>query len=169
MKLPVGWRKEPARHALASKGVKTKNMLAQAQLGRIQRGGAVKNIVGRRTTYAATLRSLARKYEDQGDLRETVSEEDYERAIRPLFDTLADADELAERGDLKASVNMIDLARDQYQSMEFTFDVIAHDEARQWVDAVERITAKTVASSRQQMAVQKTAPPDQAHTTEGRQ
>lgn len=169
MKLPVGWRKEPARHALASKGIKTKNMLAQAQLGRIQRGGAVKNIVGRRIAYSATLRSLARKYEDQGDLPETVSEGDYERAIRPLFDTLADADELAERGDLKASVNMIELANDQYKAMEFTFDVIAHDDARQWVDGVERITAKTVASSRQQMAVQKGVPPDQAHTPGGRQ
>lgn len=166
MKIPLGWRKEPARHALASKGIKTKNMLAQAQLGRIQRGGAVKNIIGRRTTYAATLRGLARKYEGQGDLPETVTEDDYEKAIRPLFDTLADADELAERGELKASVNMIELANDQYKAMEFTFDVIAHDDAKQWVDGVERITAKTVASSRQQMAVQRARPTEQTRTLE---
>lgn len=164
----IGWRKEPARHALASKGIKTKNKLAQSQLDRIQRGGAVRTVLGRRTTYGSTLRGLARKYEGEEDLMGAVTEEDYDKGVRPLFDTLADADELADRGELKASVNMINLVKDQYEAMESKFNVISDDDARQWIDAVDRITTKTVASSRQQMAVQKALPPDQTHAAGGR-
>lgn len=171
MKKTLGWRKEPARHALASKGIKTRNKLAQSQLERIGRGGAVRNVMGRRTMYNTTLRGLALKYKDEEDLMGAVTEADYEKATRPLFDSLADADELADRGELKASVSMLNLAKAQFESMEGHFNVISDEEARQWVDAVERITAKTVATSRTQMATQlarEAQMPDQTHRTESR-
>ncbi len=163
-KIP-GWRKEPARHALAAKGIKTKNRLAQSQLDRIHRGGAIRSTVGRRTGYNSTLRGLARKYMPKEGAEEDplagLTENDYEKAVRPLFDSLADADELVDRGELKASINMIKLAQDQYESMTEKFNVIEDADTAQFEPAVARITEKNVAGSRQKMAAE-ASKPDQA-------
>jgi FtsZ-binding cell division protein ZapB len=144
----IGWRKEPARHALASKGIKTRNRLAQSQLDRIQRGGAVKGTAGRRTFYASALRGLARKYTDEEDVLAAITEDDYDKAVRPLFDSLADADELTDRGEMKAAVNTIKLAQDQFELMKEKFNVITNEDGAQFETALGRITEKTVAGSR---------------------
>ncbi len=148
---PFGWRKEPARHALAAKGVATSNKLAASQLARIPKG-AVRGVIGRRSRYASALKWIARRYKDEEDPVSAVTTVDYDKAVNPLFDTLADADKLVDNGDLLGSVNMLDLAKDQYEIMENTFNVISDDDARQWMQAVDRITEKNIATDRQQTA-----------------
>jgi len=147
MRRSLGWRREPARHALASKGIKTRSRVSKAHLSRIEHGGSIRPAMGRLSSYSSKLRSLERKYENK-DIKAEITEKDYEGIIQPLFDTVADADELAERGELKKSVRYINLANAQYEQMKRHFDAIAADDERQFESSVQLVSEKAVARSR---------------------
>jgi len=138
----VGWLKDPARHALASKGVCTR--LQAAQLREVQHGNVVRGSFGRTLRYNGLVKSLARRH-DEGD---EIDPSEYEKAVVPLFDSLAEADVLSDRGDLRGAVARLDLAGRQYEALCERFNVLREEDSREFVQASKMISEKTIARSR---------------------
>ena len=133
----MSWWKQPARHALAAKGILTRS--SQAQLDRVGKRSAPMSF-----GYEHMLKKLA---QDHPELTE-VSEEDYDRAVTPLFDAVAEAEEFAERGDFQHSIDRLKLAAQQYDTLHHEFPVMTDRDAADFAQAVQTVTAKNVAGSR---------------------
>lgn len=146
-KKPWGWRKEPARHALASKGIKT-SRVAEAHLERIEHKKAIRGTWGRVSSYHSRVYSVEKKYLGK-DAKAEISDKDYERVVQPIFDTLADADELASRGEIRKSVPYIKAAKLQYDFLRKRFDVIDEADIRQFESEIRAVENKEISSSRQ--------------------
>lgn len=138
----MGWHREPARHALASRGISTR--YNQARIERVDARG-VGMAFGRKSAYARTLKKLAKGY----SLPPTdVSEGDYEATVDPLFQTIAEADELVDRGDLGHARDRLTTALDMYGAMGDLFPAINDFDARDFHSAADAITQKLLAANR---------------------
>jgi hypothetical protein len=138
----MGWFRDPARHALASKGICTR--LQAAQLREVQHGNKVRGSFGRAASYGGLVKRLGSRH-DAGD---EIDAGEYERAIIPLFDTLAEADVLSDRGDLQEAVSRLELASRQYSELCERFNVIREEDSREFIAASKMISEKTIARSR---------------------
>jgi hypothetical protein len=94
--------------------------------------------------YERMLKKLAQDHPELTD----VSEEDYDRAVTPLFDAVAEAEECAERGDFQHSIDRLKLAAQQYDALQREFPVVTDRDAADFARAVQAVTAKNVAGSR---------------------
>lgn len=147
MTKPLGWRHEPARHALAAKGVSTRFM--QARLARVNTGG-VGFAIGRRSAYARSLKRIAKGCSSPPT---EISESDYEAIVDPLFCTLAESDELVDRGDLGHARDRLNTAFDQYAVMEQTLPVVTDIDANDFRAAADMITRKILERSRSEISL----------------
>jgi len=138
----LGWFKDPARHALASKGICTR--LQAAQLREVQHGNEVRGSFGRAASYGGLVKRLAKRH-DAGD---EIDSDEYEKAIVPLFDSLAEADVLSDRGNLQEAVARLELASRQYSELCERFNVIREEDSREFVQASRMISEKTILRSR---------------------
>lgn len=138
----MGWFRDPARHALASKGICTR--LQAAQLREVQHGNKVRGSFGRAASYGGLVKRLASRH-DAGD---EIDPDEYEKAIIPLFDTLAEADVLSDRGDLQEAVARLELASRQYSELCERFNVIREEDSREFVQASRMVSEKTIARAR---------------------
>jgi len=138
----MGWFRDPARHALASKGICTR--LQAAQLREVQHGNEVRGSFGRAASYGGLVKRMASRH-DAGD---EINSDEYEAAVIPLFDTLAEADVLSDRGNLQEAVTRLDLAARQYSELCERFNVIREEDNREFIAASKMISEKTIARSR---------------------
>ncbi len=77
-----------------------------------------------------------------------ISEEDYEAVIVPLFDPLAEADELIEKGDLKEAKKRLQLALDQLAAMERIFPVITSVDRDNFAAAADSVAQRVIVGAR---------------------
>lgn len=147
----MGWHNEPARHALAARGISTR--YNQARIERVDARG-VGMAFGRKSAYSRTLKRLARGYASPPG---EVDEGDYETAVSPLFLTLAEADELVDRGDLGHARDRLTTALDMYGAMGDLFPAINDFDARDFHSAADAITQKLLCANRGEL---KPAHPD---------
>ena len=138
----MGWHREPARHALAARGVCTR--FDQARIGRVGSGGVGLGF-GRRGSYSRTLKRLAKGYASPPG---EVDEGDYETAVSPLFLTLAEADELVDREELTHGRDRLTTALEMYGAMCDIFPAINDSDARDFHSAADAITQKLLAANR---------------------
>ena len=143
MKKPDGWRREPARHALAAKGIPTSRIEA-AQLECVERGNRVRSAFAQRFGYARRIGGLRRQYEELDE----VERGDYEKAVQPIFDTLAEADLLADQGDFKGAVSRLQIASDEYDRLVGGFNVINDADSKEFLAVTHAISQKTIAGAR---------------------
>jgi hypothetical protein len=139
----VSWWKSPARHALAAKGIPT-GRFQSAQLRKVQAGNRVGGAFGKATGYDYLVKSLGKKY-SEGD---EIVGDDYERAIEPIFNTLAESDILADRGDLEGAVAKLELAAHEYASLCHHFNVVRDEDSKEYLTATRLISDKTIARAR---------------------
>jgi hypothetical protein len=139
----MGWFKQPARHALAAKGIPT-SRFQSAQLRKVQGGNRVGGTFGKGFSYDHQVKSLGRKYVEG----EEIGCDDYERAVAPVFDTLAEADILADKGDFKNAVAKLELAARQYTSLAQHFNVVRDEDSREYLTVTRLIADKTISRSR---------------------
>jgi len=139
----MAWLRDPARHALAAKGIAT-GRFQSAQLREVEHGNAVRGSFGRRGNYDHLTKKLGGKYRE-GD---AVDSDDYEKAITPIFDTLAEADILCDKGDVEGAAARLELASSQYSSLCERFNVIRDADAREFLSATKLISEKTIQRSR---------------------
>ena len=140
---PLGWRKDPGRHALASRGIAT-GRFQRAQLDHVQSGNRVGGSFGKATGYDYVVKRLGKKY-SEGD---EIDPEDYERAILPIFDALAEADILVDSGDFGNAIAKLELAERQYASLCQNFNVARDADSKEFLAASKAISDKTIARSR---------------------
>jgi hypothetical protein len=141
--IDLGWFKQPARHALAAKGISTGRFQA-AQLRSVQHGNEVRGSFGRASGYVGMVKRLGRRH-DEGD---EIDSAEYEKAVTPLFDSLAEADVLCDRCDLREAVSRLDLAGRQYEALCERFNVIREEDSREFLAATKQISEKTIVRSR---------------------
>jgi len=136
------WFRDPARHALSAKGIST-GRFQRAQLEHVQSGNRVGGTFGKASGYDHVVKSLGRKY-SEGD---EIAGEDYERVIGPIFDTLADGDILADKGDFRGAIAKLELAEHQYSSLCQYFNVARDEDSKEFVAVTRQISDKTIARS----------------------
>lgn len=139
----MGWFKDPARHALAAKGIPTSRIEA-AQLECVERGNRVRSAFGQRFGYAQRICGLRRRYDELDE----VERKDYEKAVQPIFDTLAEADLLADQGDFKGAVSRLQIASDEYGRLVEQFNVIRDEDSKEFLAVTHTISQKTIAKAR---------------------
>ena len=139
----MGWFRDPARHALAAKGIPTSRIEA-AQLECVARGNKVRSGFAQRFGYARRIGSLRRQYDELDE----VERRDYEKAVQPIFNTLAEADLLADRGDFPAAVSRLQLASDEYGRLVEQFNVIRDEDSKEFLAVTHAISQKTIAGAR---------------------
>jgi hypothetical protein len=100
--------------------------------------------LGKGFSYDCLTRSLGKRY-DEGD---EIADDDYERAVGPVFDTLAEADILADKGDFKGAVAKLDLAEREYASLCTHFNVVRDEDSKEFVAVTRHISDKTIARAR---------------------
>jgi hypothetical protein len=139
----MSWFRQPARHALAAKGVQTR--FQRAQLDNVQQGNRVGSVFGKGSNYDHLARSFERRY-SEGD---EIDQEDYDAAVTPLFIALADADLLVDQGDLKGAAARLELAEREYASLCGHANFMNDTDAKEFTQVARMISEKTVARSRQ--------------------
>lgn len=137
------WFRDPARHALAAKGIPTSRIEA-AQLECVERGNRVRSAFGQRFGYAQRICGLRRRYDELDE----VERKDYEKAVQPIFDALAEADLLADGGNFKEAVTRLKLASDEYARLLQDFNVINDDDSKEFLAVTHAISQKTIAKAR---------------------
>ena len=139
----MAWWKQPARHALAARGVGT-GRLAYSQLETVRTGHAPRSRFG--LGYVHLLNKLSKKYEV--DQPTGIGEGDYESVVQPLFDELSAADFCCDHGLYKEAAEHLECGEDRFGSLSKIFNVITDDDAREFLGSAQAITRKVVAGSR---------------------
>jgi hypothetical protein len=139
----MAWLRDPARHALSAKGVCT-GRFQRAQLNHVASGNRVAGTFGKASGYDHVVKKFGNKYVEGSE----VEGDDYERAIAPLFDTLAEADILVDKGDLKGAIAKLELAERQFGSMCQNFNVIRDEDNKEYIAVARQISDKAIARSR---------------------
>jgi hypothetical protein len=139
----MGWFKDPARHALAARGIGT-GRLAYSQLESVRTGHAPRGHFG--LGYVHLLNKLSKKYEV--DQPTGITEGDYESVVQPLFDELSAADFYCDHGLYKEAAEHLECGEDRFGSLSKIFNVITDDDAREFLGSAQAITRKVVAGSR---------------------
>jgi hypothetical protein len=91
---------------------------------------------------------MARSLEGQYAEGEPIPDDDYERLVGPLFESLVSADLLIDRGDIKGALRQIDIAEKEYASLCSHANVINDADAREFSDAARMISQKAISRSR---------------------
>jgi len=137
------WFRDPARHALAAKGIPTSRIEA-AQLECVEHGNKVRSGFAQRFGYARRIGGLRRRYDELDE----VECGDYEKAVQPIFAALAEADLLADQGDFKGAVSRLQIASDEYGRLVEQFNVIRDEDSKEFLAVTHAISQKTIARSR---------------------
>jgi hypothetical protein len=138
----MSWWKQPARHALAARGIQTR--VGRAQLDLAESGNRPSGTFLRGASYERFAQSLAKQYSEGSE----VSPEDYEKAISPLFEALSSADLLVDRGELKAALRQLDLAEREYSSLCSHANLMNDSDAQEFTTAARMIGQKAITRCR---------------------
>ena len=138
----MSWFRQPARHALAAKGVCTR--FQRAQLNNVQRGNRVGGIFGRGASYDQLTKRIEKRYSEGSE----VDQADYEHLVEPLFSALADADILVDKGDLAGAISRLELAEREFGSMCTRANVLNDSDAKEFISVSRMISEKAISRSR---------------------
>jgi len=139
----MAWLRDPARHALSAKGVAT-GRFQRAQLHHVESGNRVSSTFGKASGYDHAVKRFGKNYVEGNE----VGGDDYERVVAPLFDTLAEADILIDKGDLRGGIAKLDLAEHQFESMCQHFNVICDEDSKEYITVARQISDKAIMRSR---------------------
>ncbi len=98
----------------------------------------------RRVSYERMARSLEKRFGEGSE----ISQEDYEAVVGPLFEALASADLLIDKGDLRAALRQLDLAEMEYGALCTHANLMSDADAKEFTEAARIISQKAITSSR---------------------
>ena len=138
----MSWFKQPARHALAAKGIQTR--IGRAQLDLAEHGNHPPGTFLKGARFEQLARSIGKRYSEGSE----IDQADYERAVGPLFEALASADLLIDRGDIQGGLRQLDLAEKEFGALCEHANLMNDIDSKDFIEAARSISQKAIARSR---------------------